>query len=292
MSIAVRAFDPRADRQALERLWAVTLAPTWPLDQDALEIIRDGLVAERRDQVIGVVALDDGGIPLFVVAPSAQRTGIGSALHAAALEELRERGVVRASLGGGGENHLWPGVPANLPAAVAFFQAHDWAWDHTAIDLVRDLRGYVDPIGAVAGAAGKGISLAVAGAAEVSEVLAFEEANFPEWLGSFRRGDSSILAARDREGVIVGTLLFRGPGPVSLFWRLLGSDSAAIACVGVAESAQGRGVGSALVARASELLRDAGARVCLIDWVVRTDFYRRVGYEPWREYLMAARELR
>jgi ribosomal protein S18 acetylase RimI-like enzyme len=242
--------------------------------------------------VIGVVAVDAGSIPLLAVEPSAQRTGVGSDLHAAALELLRERGAERVSLGGGGQGYLWPGVPANLPAAVAFVRAHEWSWEEVAIDLVRDLRGYLDPIGAVAGAVGKGISLAVAGAADVPEVLAFEEANFPEWLDFFRRGNSSILAALDREGTIVGTLLFRGPGPVSRFWRLLGGDSAAIACVGVAESAQGRGVGSALVAHASELLRDAGARVCLIDWVVRTDFYRRVGYEPWREYLMAARELR
>jgi len=292
MSITVRAFDATPDRSALERLWAATLESVWPLDPDALKVIRDGLVAERRGQVVGLVALDGDSIPLLLVAPSAQRTGVGSALHSAALELLQERGAERVSLGSGGEDHLWPGVPANLPTAVTFFQAHGWAWDYVAIDLVRDLRGYIDLIGAVAGAAGRGISLAVAGARDLPEVLAFEEAHFPEWLGFFRRGDSSILAARDREGAIVGTLLFRGPGPVSRFWRLLGADSAAIACVGVAESAQGRGVGSALVARASELLRDAGARVCLIDWVVRTDFYRRVGFEPWREYFMATRELR
>jgi|SRR5215211_1859637 len=292
MSITVRAFDATPDRSALERLWAATLESVWPLDPDALKVIRDGLVAERRGQVVGLVALDGDSIPLLLVAPSAQRTGVGSALHSAALELLQERGAERVSLGSGGEDHLWPGVPANLPTAVTFFQAHGWAWDYVAIDLVRDLRGYIDLIGAVAGAAGRGISLAVAGARDLPEVLAFEEAHFPEWLGFFRRGDSSILAARDREGAIVGTLLLRGPGPVSRFWRLLGADSAAIACVGVAESAQGRGVGSALVARASELLRDAGARVCLIDWVVRTDFYRRVGFEPWREYFMATRELR
>jgi GNAT superfamily N-acetyltransferase len=290
MSIAVRAFDPIADRAALARLWATTLESVWPLDPDALEVIRDGLVAERRGEVVGLAAVNAGSIPLLLVAPPEQRTGVGSALHAAALELLRERGAERVSLGRGGEDHLWPGVPANLPDAAAFFQAHGWAWDHVAIDLVRDLRGYVDPICAVARAAESGINLAVG--TDLPQVLAFEEAHFPEWLVSFRRGDSSILAARNSEGTVVGTLLFRGPGPVSTFWRLLGADSAAIACVGVAESAQGRGVGSALVARASELLRDAGARVSLIDWVVRTDFYGRVGYEPWREYLMATRELR
>jgi GNAT superfamily N-acetyltransferase len=290
VTTAVRLFDPTTDRVALERLWSATLQPVWPLEPDALDVMRDGLVAEWKGRTVGMVAVDGGSIPLLLVAPKAQRQGVGGALHAAALELLHERGAERASLGSGGQDYLWPGVPANLPGSVAFFEAHGWAWDHATIDLVRDLRGYVDPIGAAARADRDGIGLGVARAADLAEVLAFEEMHFPEWLPSFRSGASSILVARDPNG-IVGTLLFRGPGPVSRFWRLLGADSAAIACVGVAPAAQGRGVGSALVARASELLRDAGARLCVIDWVVRVDFYRRVGYEPWREYLMASREL-
>jgi GNAT superfamily N-acetyltransferase len=289
--MAVRAFDPTRDRAALERLWAATLEPIWPLGDHALDVIRDGLVAERRGELTGVIAIDGDSIPLLVVAPGAQRAGVGTTLHKAALELLRERGAEQASVGSGGEDYLWPGVPANLPAATAFFEAQGWAWDHVAVDLVRDLRRYVDPIGAVADAVRRGLSLTVAREADVAEALAFEEAHFPEWLRFFRSGGASILVARDRHGTILGSLLFRGPGPVSRFWRLLGADSAAIACVGVAPSAQGMGVGSALVARASELLRDAGARLCIIDWVVRVDFYRRVGYEPWREYLMASREL-
>lgn len=291
MTFVVRAFDPNGDRSALERLWSATLDSVWPVEPGALDVIRDGLVAEHRGQIIGLVAVDAGSITLLLVAPSAQRAGVGSALHSAALELLRGRGSERATLGSGGDDYLWPGLPANLPDAVAFFQDQGWAWDDVVIDLVRDLRGYVDPIGAAARAVSDGISLAVAHSADLTEVLAFEEANYPEWLRFFRSGSSAILVARDRNEAIVGTLLFRGPGPVSRFWRLLGADSAAIACVGVAPRAQGKGVGSALVARASELLRDAGARLCLIDWVVRTDFYRRVGYEPWRQYLMASREL-
>lgn len=289
MTFAVRAFDPNGDRPALERLWSDTLQPTWPLDSNELHVIQDGLVAEQWGEIVGMVAVERGSIPLLLVAQSSQRRGVGGMLHSAALEVLRESGTERASLGRGGEDYLWPGVPANLPGAVAFFAAQGWTWDHITIDLVGDLRGYVDPIGAAARAERDGISLGAARAADLDEVLAFEEVNFPEWLPAFRLG-WSILVARDRNA-IVGTLIFNGPGPVSRFWRLLGPHSAAIACVGVAPPAQGRGVGSAMVARASELLRDAGARLCLIDQVVRVDFYRRVGYEPWREYLMASREL-
>jgi hypothetical protein len=50
-------------------------------------------------------------------------------------------------------------------------------------------------------------------------------------------------------------------------------------------------VGTAMVARASEILRDRGVRTCLIDWTVREDFYGRLGYRRWRRYLMYRRAI-
>ncbi|MBC6461631.1 hypothetical protein HKK72_27695 [Actinomadura sp. HBU206391] len=59
----------------------------------------------------------------------------------------------------------------------------------------------------------------------------------------------------------------------------------------MAPAARDLGVGTAMVARASELLRDRGIRTCLIDWTVRADFYGRLGYLPWRRYLMYRRSI-
>jgi predicted N-acetyltransferase YhbS len=49
---------------------------------------------------------------------------------------------------------------------------------------------------------------------------------------------------------------------------------------------QDRGIGTAMVAGASELLREAGTRNCHIGWTTRESFYRRAGYQPWRRYAM------
>ena len=67
---------------------------------------------------------------------------------------------------------------------------------------------------------------------------------------------------------------------------MLGPAAGTIGCVGVAAPMQGRGIGTALVAGASEILRDAGTRMCHIGWTVREPFYRRIGYHPWRRYAM------
>jgi beta-N-acetylhexosaminidase len=85
---------------------------------------------------------------------------------------------------------------------------------------------------------------------------------------------------------VVGTLLFHGPVGDARYGPMLGPASGEIGCVGVAPHAEGRGIGTALVVRASELLSAAGTRKCHIGWAVRERFYGRAGYLPWRRYRM------
>jgi ribosomal protein S18 acetylase RimI-like enzyme len=290
--MTLRPLDPAGDRPWLEALWAAALGGSWPPLPAGLDLIRAGVVAEERGAAVGMVAVDPAGsIPLLLVDPARRRRGVGTRLLDAALRHLGAAGAPTVALGSGGEEYIWPGVPDDLPAAVAFFAARGWRWDDRVIDLVRDLRDYQPPPGAYQRASRAGVSLEVAGERDLEAVLAFEAATFPTWLRWFQRRDSSVLVARDGDGRVVGTLLFRGPDEGLLFAPMLGPASGTIGCVGVADQLQGRGVGSAMVARASELLRLAGTRACHIGWVVRRDFYVRVGYTPWRAYLMSRRQL-
>ena len=77
-------------------------------------------------------------------------------------------------------------------------------------------------------------------------------------------------------------MLLDGPGAYTVYEPTLGPAAATISCVGVAPQMEGRGIGTALVARASEILRDRGAGTCHIGWTVRESFYTRAGYRPWR----------
>ena len=288
-SFRIRPLDPERDR---------------PLLPDALDLVNEGLVAERGDggtlrgsgpgesdragPGVGMVAVDPAGsIPLLVVDPAYQRRGVGTWLLDAGMARLGQLGATTVALGGGGDDYIWPGVPDNLPGAVGFFRARGWGFDHTVIDLVADLRGYEAPAGVGERAGRAGVSIEVMAAPGRAEVMVFESATFPEWVGWFERLDSSVLVARDRAGAVAGTLLFRGPLGATIYEPLLGPDAGTIGCVGVAAPARGAGVGSAMVARASELLRDAGTRACHIGWTGREQFYARVGYSPWRRYHMA-----
>src|SRR5215207_3650196 len=298
--VLLRVLDPGRDRAQLERLWEAALGSVWPLLPGALDIVRDGIVAEpghRRHPggrvVVGVVAVDPAGsIPLLLVDPAHQRRGVGTRLLDAGMARLGQLGATTVALGGGGNDYIWPGVPDNLPGAVGFFRARGWGFDHTVIDLVADLRGYEAPAGVGERAGRVGVSIEVMAGPERAEVMAFEAATFPDWVGWFERLDSLVLVARDRPGAVAGTLLFRGPLGATIYEPLLGADAGTIGCVGVAAPARGAGLGSAMVARASELLRDAGTRACHIGWTRRERFYTRVGYSPWRRYHMARRTAR
>jgi GNAT superfamily N-acetyltransferase len=202
------------------------------------------------------------------------------------VDALRAGGAQEVRAGSGGRCYIWPGVPRDLPGAVAFFTAQGWRHSDDTLDLVADLAGYQPPAAAVRRAAGAGVSLALASGGDLAEVLAFEAATYPQWARSFGASKEGILIARDSGGKIAGTLLLDGPGADTVFAPMLGAAAGTIGCVGVAPPLQGRGIGTALVTRASQLLSQAGTRTCHIGWASSEAFYRCAGYQPWRRYAM------
>jgi beta-N-acetylhexosaminidase len=287
----VRWYQKDRDLASIAQLWHAALAPTWPVLPRALDRIRDGLVAEVDGAAVGFVGVNPAGsIPLLLVHPDHQRRGHGTELLAAALAELARSGATRAQIGSGGPGYIWPGAPLDLPAGIAFL-ARSGFTNPTGdtMDLTQSLTGYRSPADAYDRPVAAGVTLSVATPDTIPEVLAFEEAVFPNWARSFDGGGGDILLARDRTGTIVGSLLFStDPGSYA---PMLGARAGCIGCVGVAPEHNGQGIGTAMVARASELLRDRGTRTCLVDWVVRDAFYGRVGYQPWRHYRMFSRSL-
>ena len=129
----------------------------------------------------------------------------------------------------------------------------------------------------------------------------FEAREFPNWLGAFERvvesGDyNDLLVGRDAAGHIVASLIMytqhSNVKRHDVLWQgIFGKKLGAIGCVGVTEKEQGRGIGIALVARATELLTERDVVHCAIDWVVLTDFYAKLGYRIWRGYHMCSRNL-
>jgi GNAT superfamily N-acetyltransferase len=303
-SLEIRAFRRSTDLAEVAALWTASMAPEWPVLPDALELLRSGYAAWRDGRCVGVigVAVDDqpvdraelsSSIRFIAVAPDERRQGIATRLVEHALGDLRRMGVTRVAAGSGAGPYIWPGVPLDRPDGVAFFASLGWEEVHVSTDLTADLQqpGLDERLGEFPPP--DRVRLAVATPAQRAQVVAFEEEHFPHWARWFREPGRDILLATD-EGdgdTIAGALLLTGPGRANVYWPMLGEDSAEIACVGVAPSHENLGLGSAMVAHATGVLRQRGARLCHIGWVARVDFYRRVGYTPWRAYSMRQRAL-
>jgi ribosomal protein S18 acetylase RimI-like enzyme len=316
--LTIRPFAHEHDSAVFFDIWQQALAPTWPMHAETFRLfvvdpaargVTDCFVAEEVGAVAGfiVTQIDSAGVDTsrgnlvaLVVAPAFQRQGVGAALHAHALDYLAGRGVRTVKLGGGGP-WIWAGVPTNLSAAQAFFQAHGWVNSYVCVDMIRDVRNYTtaSEIERLIGEAD--VTVTIATPADAPDVLVFEAREFPNWLAAYeelvRLGSyDDILLARDSSGALLGVLAMYSPRShperADCQWKaLLGDDIGGLGAVGVAADARGRNIGLALIARGSEILRERGVGNCWIGWTEAIGFYSKIGYQVWREFGMSAREI-
>ena len=249
-----------------------------------------GFVATQVDS-----AGREAGIPLLLVSPEKQRRGIGTQLHTAAIQHLRAQSVETISLAHGGGDYFWPGVPLDPPGTLDFFRSCGWDFPDINYDLTQDLSRYQTPPGVMERVTPFNIRFHSPSLDEIPAVLDFESRVFPFWAQFFastaasgRLGD--ILAAWDGT-TVVGSLLLdtadvEGLAPNSVWHQILGDDLGNIGAVGVDESYRERGIGLALMATASEILRERGVHQCIVGWTDLLTFYGRLGYKIWRAYAM------
>ena len=302
----IQPYDANNDVADVHALWQASLSSVWPINQERLQKVLAGpepqhFVVRINGKIVGFVATSKhsknsdkiGQLVALVVDPDVQRQGVGTALLETALNHFRENGIQSVRLGSVSPR-FWCGVPDNLPAAQAFFQAKGWDLSATVYDLVQDLTEYKTPTRILQRVEKEKITISSAQHQNITDVLAFEAHNFANWLPQFERcadlGDfRDLLLAHNEAGEIIGTLIMYSeqshPDRADVIWQdLLGETAGAMAAVGVAESERGRGIGIALVAGASELLKERGVTNCFIDWVELTDFYAKLGYQKWRAY--------
>jgi beta-N-acetylhexosaminidase len=311
--VTIRPYEPERDAAMVFALWQATIGRQWPLSAERFHAVIDDphaaghCVATEGAAVVGFAATHTDGehpteatLTALLIAPDRQRRGIGTALHAAALDHLREIGVRRVDLGGR-DVHFWEGVPDNCPDALTFFQARGWIITETVYDLVRDVTDFALPP-ALAARIGATVRFNIATTAtDVADLFAFVTREFPSWLAEYRaiaeRGALfDFLIGRDTAGVVIASLILFSPQSDQTrgdkTWSLLlGEAMGALGCVGVAKAERGKGIGLGLVARGSEIVRERGGRNCHIHWTAVPGFYERLGYRIWHSFAMSQRDL-
>jgi L-amino acid N-acyltransferase YncA len=129
------AYDGLLPAELLAGLSVDTAAAQWAR---SLETDRGVLVAEIDGTVAGFAAVgpsrdedaldSDGELYAIYLAPTRWSTGVGHALHEAAIKTLAAAGYTSAS--------LW--VLANNARAIAFYERHGWRADGTTKEDARE----------------------------------------------------------------------------------------------------------------------------------------------------------
>ncbi|MCC7446278.1 MAG: GNAT family N-acetyltransferase [Anaerolineae bacterium] len=314
----IRPYRPDLDEPAVLDTWQAALGRIWPIRADVFRRVTaaalpgqrcDHLVATNGEQVIGFIgvqinphdhAQSSASIMTLIVDPSVQRQGIGTALLNTTLASVQAKGVRRVRVGGH-TPRFWPGVPTNLPGAQAFFTAHGWRFDRQDYDLVRDLTDYTIPDTLQQCMESEHITIEPATQQDAAAIVDLQAQEGFGWINTYRHmvaiGDyQDCLVARDLRKGIVGTLIMYSPQSnpqrVDTVWTtLLGDNVGGLNEVGVVRAERGRGIGIALSAWGSAVIRERGARNCLIGWTGLVDFYGKLGYRPWQAYHPALRDL-
>ena len=111
-----------------------------------------------------------------------------------------------------------------------------------------------------------------------------------EILAAYNQHHEVMVAFDPDTNAQIGWTLMCSPESIAnkafAFMPLLpsGDKTGLIAAVGVDQSARGKGVGFALVAKAMENLRERGVEGIFIDFVTLQGFYERLGFETFWEY--------
>jgi GNAT superfamily N-acetyltransferase len=191
---------------------------------------------------------------------------------------------------GPGLRYFWPGVPAHDLAAVTFFEHRGWVWDHEVADLVGNI-AKLNALPLRPQDVAVQITTLQARPDLADSLVLFAERDFPQWAAHYAAADPSwILLAIDAAGV-VGAAILTPPDSLAnpVRWAArLGPQTGALGAVGVAPTAEGRGIGSQLVLAGADRLRERGATRCYLGWVWRTSFYERLGFWVWCQYRVAA----
>ena len=251
-----------------------------------------------------------GWIAVLLVAEDWRGQGLGSQLLALAEARLCAAKLPKIVLGGN-FRHFWPGVPADLPRTLDFFQKHGYnlAVDRSdAFDLRCGLTDY-QPLPPPPAVANGEFYFTQGQRGQEAVILEFLAQSFPgRWRYSLTLdfaqggdpGDVTLLKRRATVGSqpdkIEGFLQTGHQKSRiivnSLFWYpLLGQNYGGIGPLGVSKTVRGHQLGLALVDVGVNYLIHRGVTECAIDWTDLLDFYGRLGFGVWKSFKRLSKTL-
>ncbi|MVB10036.1 Acetyltransferase (GNAT) family protein [Caprobacter fermentans] len=278
--------------------------------QDGDLFVPGTLALRGEDGIIAAVAtkISDGILPEYyrtawlsslVTDVDCRRRGFGGFLYRRAEAELKKSGV-RTVISGGEMHNFFSGIPEPEPETERFFQSLGFVLnDVRHYDLSSDVsRIDFDRVGVPMNETSDFVT-SPATELDFPEMRRFFDREFPgRWKFEVMRhlesgGDPGeiLLLRRGREVCGFCKVHVNHDGRNGEFNSQLGKSWGALGPIGISEAARGKGLGARLLRDALKHLQRGGAHNVNIDWTVLKDFYGQFGFQPWRTYLAAYKEL-
>ncbi|KAH8705354.1 putative beta-N-acetylglucosaminidase [Talaromyces proteolyticus] len=241
-------------------------------------------------------------IAVLAVSPSHQNRGIGTALLARIREILRAEHQLFTFKLGSGFPRFWPGLPCDLlPNAREFF-VHRGARlvREGDVDMFQDITEFEGSNIYLERAAERGFTFRPLQQDEYDACIELQKKNFGHsggWVDAFvslppSQEPNSVMVAFNSTGRQIGWTLMLSPDNKLLqqqwaFPPLLGPKTGLIGCVGVDTEWRSQGIGLALISHAIQNMQARGVEKVFVDWTDKVEWYGKVGFRVWKEYIMA-----
>jgi len=298
-------FPPPGGEETVVRLWNETLirdpiSPALFKERtlgDPNFAPKGCLTAYRDEKPAGfVIAVPPGASHRFAPPPGAgriaglgvlpgwRRAGVGTALLEAALAFLRDRGCKKVVYAA--HEYYVAGLDREYADGLAFLLHHGFAESYEAVAMGRplyELEWPADLRAHEAKLAGEGLTAGYFAPPMRAAVEAFFAGDFPEWQPFFQekldRSDppDDIALCFDRDRVI------------GYCQRLEGDH---VGTFGVAAAYRNKGIGTVMLYRLLDRMRQKGYRFCWFGETGRAQpYYARAGFVVTRKYTVMAKSL-
>ncbi|MBI2356744.1 GNAT family N-acetyltransferase [Candidatus Dojkabacteria bacterium] len=249
------------------------------------------------DDLAGYISIkvreSKGVICFLFVGKNHRNNGIGSKLLKQAQEHFRGKGVKEVLFGAGAGSYIFPGLPKNLNVEGFFKELGFEVTDKGLIDMYQDITNWNLPAGILEMMEEKGVKIAMSTREVAEKIVEFTKENFPNWYEYYRSDMeeerfSEVFYASIEDEIVGISELWMG----ECNWKLLFEGSVGGgAALGVSEKHRGKGIGLAMKAWGTQKIKEQGIKYVWIGWTYAVDFYRKLGFEVWREYWSVRKEI-
>lgn len=230
---------------------------------------------------------DSKGVISFIfVTEEFRLKGIGSKLLKQGIDWLKANGAKEVVFGAGSGSYIFPGLPKNLKIE-GFFEKNGFkATDDGLVDMFQDITNWEVSEDIFKETESVGVKIQFSDEESANKIVEFAKENFSNWYEYFKQDmekgkyDKVFYASIGDEVVGISKLWVGDCTWDLLFENNVGGGGA----LGVSEKHRGKGIGLAMKAWGTKKIKDRGIKYVWIGWTYAIDFYKKLGFEVWREY--------